>query len=98
MLDGRIIELDHGEGFERRGERDLGPAFWPAIDNRGRPRDLQRRDHVAMGEFDEMLEPISPDAQDEARRQGIYDRNADAMQAAGNLIGVLIEFAARMQL
>ena len=98
MLDRRIVELDHGEGFGRGRERDLGAALRPAVDKRRGPHDLQRRDHVAMGEFDEMLEPVAPDAQDEPRRQGVDHRHADAMQAAGNLVGVLVEFPAGVQL
>ena len=63
MLDRRIIELDHGEGFGRGHEGDLGAALRPAVDYRRGPDDLQRRDDVAMREFDEMLEPVAPNAQ-----------------------------------
>ena len=62
------------------------------------PTTLSGRDRVAAGEFDEVLEPVAPDAQHEPRRERIDDGNADAMQAAGDLVGVLVEFAARVQL
>ena len=62
------------------------------------PDDLERRDHVAMGEFDEVLEPVAPNAQQKPRRQRVDDRDADAMQPAGNLVGVLVEFPAGVQL
>ena len=71
VLDGRVVELDHGEGFGRGGERDLGAALRLAVDDRRRSDHLERRDSVAAGEFDEVLEPVAPDAQHEPRRQGI---------------------------
>ena len=98
MLDRREIELDHGEGLGRRRERDLGSALRPAVDHRRRTHDLQRRDRVAVGETDDVLQPVAPDAQDERRRQGVDDRDADAVQAAGNLVGVLIELPAGVEL
>ena len=45
-----------------------------------------------------MLEPVPPDAQDKPGRQRIDDRDADAVQAAGNLVGILVEFSAGVQL
>ena len=39
------------------------PRFGRAVDHRRGPDDLERRDRVAMGEFDEVLEPVAPDAQ-----------------------------------
>ena len=98
MLDRRVVELDHGEGFGRRRERDLGAPLRPAVDQRRGPHDLERRDHVAMSEFDEMLEPVPPNAQKKPRRQRVDDRDADAMQAAGHLVGILVEFPAGVQL
>jgi len=58
----------------------------------------KRRHGIAMGEFDEMFLVIAPDAQLQFLGQGIDDRNADAMQAARHLVGVLVEFAAGMKL
>ena len=74
------------------------PRFGFASDLRRGARDLERRDRVAVGELDEMLEAVPPDAQNELRRQGVDDRHPDAVQAAGDLIGVLVEFPAGVQL
>src|SRR3984885_3655495 len=98
MLDGRIIELDHGEGFGRGGERDLGAALRLAVDCRRWSPHLERRDSVAAGEFDEVLKSVSPEAQHEPRRQRIDYGNANPVQAARDFVGVLVEFSARMQL
>ena len=98
MLDRRVVEFDHGEGFGRGREGDLGPTLDAAIDDRRGAYDLERRDHVAVAEFDEMLKPVAPDAQKEPRRQRVDDRDADAVQSAGNLVGVLVEFPAGVQL
>ena len=98
MLDRRVIELDHGEGPGRRGEGDFRAALrHPVHDGRG-PDDLQRRDRLAMREFDEMLESVAPDAQDELRRERVDDGHSDAVQSARDLVGVLIEFPAGVQL
>ncbi len=98
VLDGREVKLDHGEGFGRRREGDLGAALRPAVDDRRRTDHLEGRDRLAMRKFDEMFPAVEPDAQHELRRQRVDDRHPDAMQAAGNLIGVLVEFTARVQL
>ena len=44
-----------------------------------------------------MQEAVAPNLQQQTGRQGIDHRYANAMQAAGHLVGVVIEFAARMQ-
>ena len=98
VFDRRVIELDHGEDTGRRRERDLRAALRPAVDDRRRPDHFQRRDHVAVGERDDVLEPVAPDAQDERGRQGVDDRNADTVQAARNLVGIVVEFSAGVQL
>ena len=51
-----------------------------------------------MGEFDEMFLAVAPDPQLQFARQRVDDGNADAVQAAGDLVGVLVEFSAGMQL
>ena len=66
VLDRRVVELDHGEGLGRRPERHFRAALRPAVDDRRRPDDLQRRDRVAVGEFDLVLEPVAPDTQEQA--------------------------------
>ena len=82
MLDGRIVEVDHGEGSGRGRERDFGAALRAPVDGRRGPGDLERRDRVAAGEFDQVLESVAPDAQHEPGRQRIDHGNADAVQSA----------------
>ena len=94
MLDRRVIELDHGEGLTRRGEGDFRAALGHAVHDRRRPDDRERRDRLAVGEFDEMLKSVAPDAQHEPGRERVDDGHADAVQSARNLVGVLIEFPA----
>ena len=93
-----VVELDHGEGLGRGPEGHLRAALRLALDERRRAHDLQRRDHIAMRELDKMLEAVPPDAQDELRRQRVDDRHADAVQAAGDLVGVLVELSAGVKL
>ncbi len=98
VLDGRVVELDHGEGFGRRRERDLGAALRLAVGDWRRSDYLERRDSVAAREFDDVLEPVAPNPQDEARRQRVDHGNAHPVQAARDLVGILVEFSAGMQL
>ena len=98
MLDCRIVELDHGERLGRGGEGDFSPAPRPAVDQWRGPHHLERLDRVAVGEADDILEAVAPDAQHKRRRQGVHDRDADAVQPARHFVGVLIEFPAGVQL
>ena len=47
-----------------------------------------------MGEFDVMFLAVAPDPQLQLARQRVDDGDADAVQAAGNLVGVLVELSA----
>ena len=62
------------------------------------PTTVSLSDRVAVGEMNDMLQPVAPDAQDERRRERIDDGDPDAVQAAGDLVGILVEFSARVQL
>ena len=62
------------------------------------PIDLQRRDRDAVGELHEVFFAVAPDFELEPGRQRVDHRDADAVQAAGHLVGVLVEFSAGMQL
>ena len=62
------------------------------------PTDRERRDGVAVAEFHEVLLAVAPDRELEPGRQRVDHRDADAVQAAGDLVGVLVEFSAGMQL
>ena len=87
------VELRHGEGFARRQERHFGAALVVGGADHG-----ERRDRLAVAEFHEMLFAVAPDRQLERARQRIDHRDADAVQAAGNLVGILVEFSAGVQL
>ena len=77
----------------RGEERHLGAALAIGVADH-----LQRRHRVAMGEFDEVLLAVAPDPQLQLARQRVDHRDADAVQAAGDLVGILVEFSAGMQL
>ena len=62
------------------------------------PTTVQLVDGVAVREVDDVLQPVAPDAQRQLGRKRVDDGDADAMQAAGNLVGILVEFSARVQL
>ena len=87
------VELRHGEGFLRRQERHLGAALVLGVADHG-----ERSDRVAVVELHEMRLAVAPDGELEPGRQRVDHRNADAVQAAGNLVGVLVEFSAGVQL
>ena len=93
MLQRREIIFDVLEGLGRGEEGDFGAALaWRLADH------LQRRHGIAMGELDVVLLAVAPDAQAELAGQRVDDGDADAVQAAGDLVGVLVEFAAGMEL
>ena len=60
--------------------------------------DLQRRDGLAVFETDVVLLAVAEDLQLEPVRERVDDGDADAVQTAGNLVRVLVEFPAGMQL
>ena len=93
VLQGGVVELDHGEGARRGQERHLGAALAAGIADR-----RQRRHRVAVAKLDEVLLTVAPDAQLQPRRQRVHHGDADPVQAARDLVGVLIEFPASMQL
>jgi hypothetical protein len=55
-------------------------------------------DRLAALEAGVVLLAVAPDAQVEPVRQRVDHRDADAVQAAGDLVGVLVELPARVQL
>src|SRR5207253_5964830 len=93
VLERLVVELDHAlEGLARGQERDLGAA--PAL---GRAGDRERRDRVAVAELHEMLLAVAPDAQAKPARERVHDRDADAVQPARDLVGVLVELTPGME-
>ncbi len=87
------IELGLGEGAGARQEAHLGAAAARRI-----AKDLQPAIGRAMGEGNEMFLAIAENRQLEPDRQGVDHRHADAMEPARHLVGILVEFAAGVEL
>src|SRR5580700_11076196 len=87
------IELRHGEGFLRRQKSHFGST---AV--KGRADDSERSYGFAVAELHGMFVAVAPDRQLERTGQRIDDGHADAVQSAGDLVGVLVEFSAGVQL
>ena len=94
VLQRREIIFDVLEGGTGGKEGDFGAAA-AAL---GFADHFERRHGLAMGEFDIMLLAVAPHLELQPARQRIDHGNTDAMQAARDLIGVLVEFSAGMQL
>src|SRR6185312_16777386 len=86
-----VVELDVAESDLRREEVHLGAA--PL----GVPGGLQRLYGHAVVELHEVRMAVAPDAQLEPLRKRIDDRDPHAVQAARNLVRVLVELAPRVQ-
>ena len=102
VLQRRIVELDHGEGFARRHEGDLA-ARAALIGARHLVRhvgagDPQRRVGIAVREAHLVDIAVAADLQLQPGGQRVHHRDADAVQAARDLVGVLVELSAGMQL
>ncbi len=93
MLKRGEIELDHGEGLRRGQECHFRAALTARIADHG-----ERCDRHAMRELHGVFLAVAPDAQRQLGRQRVDDGYADAVQAAGDLVGVLVEFSAGVQL
>jgi hypothetical protein len=79
MLQGLVVELQHAlEGLVGGQEGHFRAT--PAV---GLADHAQGVDDVAVGELDEVLPAVAPDAQLQLARQGVDHRHADPMQAAG---------------
>jgi hypothetical protein len=88
-----VVELDIGEGVLRRREGDLGAGVVAGVAG-----DLQRAVGDAVGEAHLVELAVAADLQLQRDRQRVDDGDADAVQAAGDLVGVLVELTAGMQL
>ena len=93
MLERRIVELDHGEGLGAWHESDARSGLAVRIAD-----GLERRLGHTVGEAHEMLLAVAPDGEIEPGRERVDDRHADAMQTARDLVGVLVELPAGMEL
>jgi hypothetical protein len=98
MLQRREVELGLGERLWRWQEGNLGaPPRFTVLD-RGIVDDRERRFRIAVVEAHEMLFAVAPDAQVESARQRVDNGDADAVQTTGDLVGVLVELPAGVQL
>ena len=93
MLQRSVIIVRHGEGFRacKEGHFRAGAAFIFA-------NDRKRRIGNAMRKADFVQLAVAADSELKPDGERIDHRHAHAMQAARDLIGILVEFAARMQL
>ena len=93
MLQRAVIIVRHGEGLRAREESDLRAGATFIFTNDG-----ERRIGDTMGEADFVQLAIAADSELQPDGKRIHHRNAHTVQTAGNLVGVLVEFSARMQL
>ena len=99
MFERREIEIRLREGFGRRVEGDLGAGNGLCVRTQGRVADNgERRVGNAVPEPDDMFLARAPDAKLQPIGKRIDDGDADAVEAARHLVGVLVEFAAGMEL
>ena len=82
-----LLEIELGD-LERVGRGQEGDPR--ALLVAGRADDLQRRDRVAMGEAHVMLLAVAPDGEIEPFAERVHHRDADAVQAAGDLVGIVV--------
>ncbi len=87
-----MVEFGLREGAGARLERDLGAGRLAAGAD-----DREGSDRVAMLEADEVLLAIAPDADIHPLGERVDHGGAYAVQAAGDLVAVLVELAARVQ-
>ena len=77
-------------------------TFVPFLPAGAGPIDLQRRLGVAMAEAHPMLLAVAPDGEVEPFGERVDHRDADAVQAAGDLVGIVVrrvlELTAGMEL
>ena len=86
-----VVELDVREDRGARLEADDGAALVRGADRR------QRRLGLAQPVFLLVELAVATDRQEQVLGQGVDDRDADAMQAAGDLVGGVVELTAGVQ-
>ena len=85
------MKLDVGEGARARLKAERRAS---AV---GVPNDGQWRQRFAMSVFLLVRLAVAMDRQDQVLRQGVHDRHADAVQAAGYLVGIVVKLTAGVQ-
>ena len=93
LLQGLEGVVEIREGLGRGEEAHLG-----SVEILGLADNLERLDGLAALEAGAVQLAVAPDAQLEPVRERVDDRDADAVQPAGHLVGVAVELPARMQL
>ena len=88
------IELGHGEGFFRRHKAH----FRALLARLGIAHHLEVFLGIAAAETHPVPLAIAPDGQVHPVGQGVHHRDADAVQTAGDLVGILVELTAGMEL
>ena len=88
------VELGLGEGAGG-GQEGHFRAVLALV---GLAHDLQVAFRLAVPEAHVVFLAVAPDAQVEMLRQGVHHRRADAVQAARDLVGILVELPAGMEL
>ncbi len=92
------VEFDLREGLQRRHEGDRRAGSEAVAELGRRSGDGQGRHRVAALEAHLVGLTDPPDLELQPVGQGVDHRHADAVQAAGDLVRVLVEFPAGMQL
>jgi hypothetical protein len=87
------VELIHGgvEDGVVGQEGDLGAAVVAGTEH------FHGVERLAVGVFLDEVEPVAEDLGGEVLGEGVHAGDADAVQTAGDLVGVLVELAARVQ-
>ena len=86
-LEGRA----HAEDFVVRLEPDQGALLLRRLDLQDGTKDVAAREGLLP------LKPVAPDGDVQMFRQGVHDRNADAVQTARGFIGLARKLAARVE-
>jgi hypothetical protein len=87
------VELRHAEGLAAGQKRHLRADLVV-----GCADDRERSDRLAVAELHGVFLAVAPDGELEPSRQRVDDRDADSVQAAGDLVGVLVEFSPGVEL
>ena len=93
MLEGCEVELGHAEGLRARQEGHFRAALVMGGTDYG-----ERRHRLAVAKLHEMRLAVAPDGELERGGQGIHHGNPEPVQTAGDLVGILIELPAGMEL
>src|SRR5690606_27986751 len=86
-----VVELDVGEDLLGRLEAQAGATLVRRLQL------LERVQRLAQGIFLLPVEAVAPDVQPQVLGQRVDHRHAHAVQAAGNLVAVVVELAAGME-